>query len=677
MEPQSEYSRNNYEAREEQNRIIEENAELIVHLERNQSIQEQSIEQQNQVFQKPLEKYRVMDSKTNVEYFVNVLAEKHGASTRVAKKIIIAINNKRTNPNNDNIIEWIKDVYDKAEDFGPQEQRAVFNILQQNNWTEKLKEKEKTFNLKNKINKTWKFSKDEILSKGLEASAKAYTWYEKVSKYAKIPTLGLSSVVLYAVKTVGVGAILTLKYKKNDNVVNNKSLAEMIDSFKSQEKKEEAYWVKDNLNRFKENVSERSFKNQQQFMKNVEKLYEKMDFNTKRMLASADPIEVINLMDEAARKVKFKLFDKELKDEKVQEFHYSMMELVIKKLSDNDFRKSIIKQNVEKDRKDIVDVLKVFELEKNNFIVDALTKFNSTIDTYRFELEKARDDLSKVKFALAGNEKGLEYVNKIANKIDQIDNFFMELNKETNGEVFDKYRIVESLLNTHGYKPLKYKYQSKFNDLKVRDLDEIKNHLEYALADKKEGSEALNNLFAKVYNFSPQLTIDVMKNKWEVSLASVQKDIREFKENDSKNIKDYLKQGVSLISGGAYKLAYEATKMLSSIKNQTAKDTINTFCNSILFFVKGVDFLSEAASKTIIEKLPKWFVQCSNKIKGANDKIVFSYGIKDGGVLIKDLNQNDAVFLKSMIIENMKKIEQHKESIKNKEVENKIKGPKL
>ena len=43
------------------------------------------------------------------------------------------INDKKVNPNQPAIIEWIKDIYDRSADFGVQEQRAVFNILQEKN----------------------------------------------------------------------------------------------------------------------------------------------------------------------------------------------------------------------------------------------------------------------------------------------------------------------------------------------------------------------------------------------------------------------------------------------------------------------------------------------------------------------------------------------------------------
>lgn len=656
--------------------------EALIEQQQNENIaqhnqENNSVNNNNQ--KNDLEKYKDIDVETEVESFIMTLSEKHGLTTRKAVKIIDKIKDKRNNPNQPRVIDWIKSIYEKAEGFGPQEQRAVFNILQERNWTELLKDKEEKLTFTNKIIRKWKFSKEELAGTTIELAQKGYDWYEKSTKLIKyFPSFGLSTVVQYMLKTAAVTGILYLKYQTTENVVNNKALSEMIDSFKSKSNKAEAFWLKENLDKFRENFPERSFNNQKQFMLNVEKLYGLMDFNTKRMFATTDPIIVINLMDDAARKIKFKLFDKNIPEEKSKDFQYTMMSLFLEKMREPSFRKNIITQNVEKDKRDVLDVLKVFEYEKRNFILEGISQWNSTVASYRLDLEKTRDELTKIKFELAGNIKAQEYVGKVFEKINNIDNFFLNLEKENNTDVFDRFKIFDSLCHGQGNKPLRKNFQSEFDKLNVRELDTIKNHLEYALDGNDKAIKGLNEVFGKIYNFNPQSNIEEMKNKWEISLALVNKKINEFKEKTDKSVLDYVNQGVAVVSSGVYKVTYKGSKLLNSIKNKEVKEGGELLINSISVALKGVGLLVEIATRTLIEKVPNWCAEVENKLKRADGKIINKYGLnQEGRGIINDLNIEKAAILKNMLVENIKIVEKNREIFeRNKSVSEENKNKK-
>lgn len=653
------------------------NVGLSLLLQRDLLIRNQQRQQQEERYKSAVEQYESLDGKTDVESFIMVLAEKHAVSHRKAAKIIAKINDKKANPDQTPIIDWIKGIYDKAAEFGTQEQRAVFNILQEKNWTELLKDKDKSLNFSNKLAQKWKFSKEELAGQTIETAQKVYSWYEKATKFTKyLPSASLSNVMAYTVKAVAATGLMFLKYRNNNKVVNNKELFEMIESFKTKNNKEEAHWVKENLDKFKENFPNRSFNNQKQFMNNVETLYGSMDFNTKRMFASADPVVVINLIDEAARKVKFKLFDKVLDEEKIKDFHYEIMGLVLEKMQNPDFRKTMITQNVAKDKKDVLEVLKVFEFEKRNFILDGLEQWNATVSSYRLDLEKTRDELNKVKFALAGNTKAQEYIIQVFDKIDKIDEFFLSIEKEDTKEIFDKVRIFESFCHGQGQKPLRKNYQEKFDQLNVRELDTLKNHLEYALRDNDNAKKNLQEVFSKVYSFKPQSHIDNMRNKWEISLASVNKNMKDFNEKTDRTVFDYVKQGVSVVSSGLYKLAYAGSKLIDSIKQKEVREGVDILINSVSLGLKGVGLIVEISAKTIIEKYPEWYIKIENKLNRADAKIVKEYGLSAGKDLIGDLNQNGGFILKGMLLENIKLVEKHREETeKNKNLSNNSNSP--
>jgi hypothetical protein len=629
---------------------------------------EQQAQQQEQQVQKQetdLEKYKKLDVETDVESFINILAEKHGLSSRKAAKIIDKINDKKVNPNQPAIIEWIKDIYDRSADFGVQEQRAVFNILQEKNWTELLKDKEKTFNFTNKMMKKWKFSKEELAGSTIGYATKGYKWFEKVNGILNyLPTATLSKVAQFAVKAVAATGLTILKYSNNDNIVNNVALSEMIESFKNKSAKENAFWLRENLESLKENFPDRSFNNQKKFMGNVEKLYISMDFNTKRMLATTDPVTVINLMDEAARKIKFKLFDKTIPEEKFNEFSHSMMSLMLDKMREPEFRKKIISQNVEKDKKDAAEILKIFEFEKRNFVLEGLSQWEATVSSYRRDLEKTRDNLSNVKFALAGNLPAQEYIKTIFEKVNKIDTFFMEIERDDTSEVFEKIRIFESFCHGNGHKPLRRSYQDRFDELNVRELDTLKNHLEYALEGNDKAKQELQKAFNQIYNFNPQSNIDQMKNKWEISLAKVNKEIKEFKENYDRKIMDYVKNGVAVISNRVYKLAYSGSKILDSIKNKEAREMTDLMINCVSLSMKGIGILIEIGTKTVIEKVPNWYIQIENKVKRADKELINKYGLNDessgGKAIINDIKEANADILKNMLLENIKIVEKHR-----------------
>ena len=80
--------------------------------------------------------------------------------------------------------------------------------------------------------------------------------------------------------------------------------------------------------------------------------------------------------------------------------------------------------------------------------------------------------------------------------------------------------------------------------------------------------------------------------------------------------------------------------------------------------MKGIGILIEIGTKTVIEKVPNWYIQIENKVKRADRELITQYGLNaessGGKAIINDLKEANADILKNMLLENIKIVEKHR-----------------